>query len=105
MFVVGEIADALELQVARGGLLGDVLLDVAVGQHGERVGVEQFAEVALVGGGVFHVEEAVVESYLCGQTVGRAHPVERAFHLAIGAFEAAAAFGVLFIAKRAVSVP
>ena len=74
--VCHEVADALELQVFARLALGCELFYIAVVIHMETFRVEQLAEVALVGRGILHVEEAVVFAHLSLYAGISAHPVE-----------------------------
>ena len=70
-----EVSDALELQILTGFLVGSVLFYIATGADSQRVGVEQFMEVALIGRRVLYKEETVILSYLgsvvvCGLVLG-----------------------------------
>ena len=90
------VAEALELVVVAGlDAGGEPGLHLGVVAHLERVGVDEVAEVAVVGAGVLDAEEAVVVADLGVDGRGHRYPVERAFHLAVGAGQAAARLRVI----------
>ena len=73
----GEVANTLELQEIARLLLLEVLLNVTVIAHHERLRIKQFAEVASIGIDTFYAEEAVVETYLSRQSRATVNPVQR----------------------------
>ena len=70
--------------------------NLSVFNHLERFGVEQLPEIVFgVGAWVFYGKQSVVEAHFGIFAVTRRNPVERAFHLAIGAFHPAKGVGVV----------